>query len=86
LKVVLSRRALLDVETIILNLADFDLAYALRFEKRLRAFIDQLDLFPNRYPALLTSPRLRRAPFGRVTVIYSVIESQQVVWIERVMR
>jgi plasmid stabilization system protein ParE len=86
LKVVLSRRALLDIEVITLSLADFDLGYALRFEKGLRAFIDQLDLFPHRYPALEADPRLRKAGFGKVAVIYSVLESQQVVWVERVMR
>jgi len=85
-KVIISRQAEADIEEIALFLAAHGLPTALRFEKGVRDVIRKLDLFPKRYPPVEENPNLRRALFQRWSIIYSIIESEQVVWIERVMR
>ncbi len=84
MKVAVSETALEDIERIATDMARYDLPSALRFHSGIHKFIASLDLFPNRYPAWSEDKRLRKAVYRKWIVLYSVIESRDVVWIERV--
>ncbi len=86
MKVTLSEAALDDTEQIATAMASYDLPAALRFHSGIHKFIALLNVFPKRYPAWSEDERLRKAVYRRWTVFYSVIESRDTVWIERVSR
>lgn len=84
MRVAFSDSAIEDIETIAVGIARYDIAAALKFERGIFDFAASLDLFPNRYPAWSKDKRLRKAVYRKWILLYSVIESRDVVWIERV--